>query len=50
MLAASHVVMLTARASQREILTALELGATDHIAKPFSLAVLMQRVERVLAR
>ena len=36
--------MLTARASQREILTALELGATDHIAKPFSLAVLMQRV------
>jgi len=49
-LAASRVVMLTARASQREILTALELGASDHVAKPFSLAVLMQRVERVLAR
>ncbi|WP_028067784.1 response regulator [Solirubrobacter soli] len=48
-LAASRVVMLTARASQREILTALELGASDHIAKPFSLAVLLQRVERVLA-
>ena len=31
-LAASRVVMLTARASQREILTALELGASDHIA------------------
>ena len=43
-LATSRVVMLTARASQREILTALELGATDHVAKPFSLAVLMQRV------
>lgn len=49
-LAVSRVVMLTARASQREILTALELGASDHVAKPFSLAVLMQRVERVLAR
>ena len=49
-LAASRVVMLTARASQREILTALELGASDHVAKPFSLAVLMQRVDRVLAR
>ena len=47
-LATSRVVMLTARASEREILTALELGASDHIAKPFSLAVLMQRVERVL--
>jgi DNA-binding response OmpR family regulator len=49
-LLASRVVMLTARASQREILTALELGASDHVAKPFSLAVLMQRVERVLTR
>ena len=42
--------MLTARASEREILTALELGAVDHIAKPFSVPVLMQRVRRVLAR
>jgi DNA-binding response OmpR family regulator/HPt (histidine-containing phosphotransfer) domain-containing protein len=49
-LATSRVVMLTARASQREILTALELGASDHVAKPFSLAVLLQRVDRVLAR
>jgi DNA-binding response OmpR family regulator/HPt (histidine-containing phosphotransfer) domain-containing protein len=49
-LAATRVIMLTARASQREILSALELGASDHVAKPFSLAVLMQRVERVLAR
>ncbi len=49
-LAATRVVMLTARASEREILTTLELGATEHVAKPFSLAVLMQRVERVLGR
>jgi DNA-binding response OmpR family regulator/HPt (histidine-containing phosphotransfer) domain-containing protein len=49
-LAATKVVMLTARASQREVLTALELGATDHVAKPFSVAVLMRRVERVLER
>jgi DNA-binding response OmpR family regulator len=32
------------------VLTALELGATDHVAKPFSVAVLMRRVERVLER
>jgi DNA-binding response OmpR family regulator len=46
----SRVVMLTMRASEREALAALELGATDHIAKPFSVALLMQRVRRVLAR
>ena len=49
-LSRSRVVMLTMRASEREALTALELGATDHIAKPFSLPVLMQRIRRVLAR
>jgi DNA-binding response OmpR family regulator len=43
-------VMLTMRASEREVLATLEIGATDHIAKPFSVAVLMQRVRRLLAR
>jgi DNA-binding response OmpR family regulator len=46
----TKVVMLTLRASERESLASLELGATDHIAKPFSLPVLMQRIRRVLAR
>jgi DNA-binding response OmpR family regulator/HPt (histidine-containing phosphotransfer) domain-containing protein len=46
----TRVVMLTMHASEREVLATLELGATDHIAKPFSVAVLMQRVRRMLAR
>jgi DNA-binding response OmpR family regulator/HPt (histidine-containing phosphotransfer) domain-containing protein len=46
----TRVIMLTLRASERESLASLELGATDHIAKPFSLPVLMQRIRRVLAR
>jgi DNA-binding response OmpR family regulator len=46
----TEVVMLTMRASEREVLATLELGAADHIAKPFSVAVLMQRVRRLLAR
>jgi DNA-binding response OmpR family regulator len=44
----SRVIMLTARSSESETLQALELGAHDHIAKPFSLPVLMQRVRRAL--
>jgi diguanylate cyclase (GGDEF)-like protein len=45
----TKVVMLTFRASEREILQTLELGADDHVAKPFSVPVLMQRVRRLLA-
>ena len=45
---ASNVVMLTSRTGERDILTALELGATDHIAKPFSVPVLMHKVRTVL--
>ena len=48
-LARTNVVMLTFRASEREILQTLELGADDHVAKPFSVPVLMQRVRRLLA-
>jgi diguanylate cyclase (GGDEF)-like protein len=44
----TKVVMLTFRASEREILSTLEIGAVDHIAKPFSVPVLMQRVRRLL--
>jgi diguanylate cyclase (GGDEF)-like protein len=49
-LLATHVVMLTFRASEREVLSSLELGAVDHIAKPFSVPVLMQRVRRLLGQ
>jgi diguanylate cyclase (GGDEF)-like protein len=44
----SSVVMLTARTGERDVLTALELGAIDHIAKPFSVPVLMHKVRTVL--
>jgi DNA-binding response OmpR family regulator len=44
----SNVIMLTARTGERDVLTALELGAIDHIAKPFSVPVLMHKVRTVL--
>src|SRR5436305_5710366 len=44
----SNVVMLTSRTGERDVLAALELGATDHIAKPFSVPVLMHKVRTVL--
>ena len=46
----TRVIMLTGRASEAEVLEALQAGATDHVAKPFSVPVLMQRVRRALAR
>ena len=49
-LADTTVVMLTARASEREVLAALELGASDHVAKPISIPVLMQKVGGALRR
>ncbi len=44
----SNVVILTARTGERDILAALELGAADHIPKPFSVPVLMHKVRAVL--
>jgi CheY-like chemotaxis protein len=44
----TQVIMLTARATEAEELKAFELGAFDHVAKPFSLPVLLQRIRRAL--
>jgi len=44
----SRVIMLTVRLAAAEVLTALELGAFDHVAQPFSLPVLIQHVRRAL--
>jgi diguanylate cyclase (GGDEF)-like protein len=44
----SSVVMLTARTGESDILAALELGAVDHVARPFSVPVLMHKVRTVL--
>ena len=46
----TRVIMLTARSDGREELSALEAGAVDFVAKPFSVPVLLARVRRALAR
>ena len=46
----TRVILLTARAGEDEVVNALELGAFDHVAKPFSMPILMQRVRRALRR
>ncbi|MDQ2695511.1 MAG: response regulator [Pseudomonadota bacterium] len=44
----SKVIVLTGRSTESEVLEALTLGAVDHVAKPFSLPVLMQRIRQAL--
>src|ERR1700738_2416207 len=44
----TSVIMLTARTGERDVLAALELGAIDHISKPFSVPVLMHKVRTLL--
>ena len=44
------IVMLTAKGEEADIVTGLELGADDYIAKPFSPRVLVARVRAVLRR
>jgi diguanylate cyclase (GGDEF)-like protein len=46
----SQVIMLTARSSEAEMLRALGLGATEHITKPFSIPVLLGRLDQTRAR
>jgi len=44
------VLLLTARANESETVMGLELGASDHVAKPFSPQVLLRRIERLLTK
>jgi two-component system phosphate regulon response regulator PhoB len=44
------VVMLTAKSEESDVVTGLELGAEDYIAKPFSPKVLVARLRAVLRR
>jgi DNA-binding response OmpR family regulator len=44
----TKVIMLTVRSSEPEVLSTLQLGAFDHVAKPVSVPVLMQRIKRAL--
>jgi two-component system response regulator RegX3 len=44
------IIMLTAKVSDEDIIQGLRLGADDYVAKPFSVAQLVLRVEAVLRR
>ena len=44
------IIILTARTSERDRVTGLEIGADDYITKPFSLRELAARVKAVLRR
>lgn len=44
------ILMLTARDTELDEVKALELGASDYMKKPFSLAVLKARVKKLLQR
>jgi len=44
------IIILTARASEDDRVTGLELGADDYVVKPFSLRELVARVRAVLRR
>jgi DNA-binding response OmpR family regulator len=48
MLERTRVIVLTVRSHEAEVVRALELGAFDHVAKPFSVPVLLQRIRRAL--
>jgi phosphate regulon transcriptional regulator PhoB len=44
------VVMLTAKSEENDIITGLEMGADDYVAKPFSPKELVARVRAILRR
>ncbi len=44
------IIMLTAKGADEDIIQGLSLGADDYVAKPFSVAQLVLRVEAVLRR
>jgi two-component system response regulator RegX3 len=44
------IIMLTAKSADEDIVNGLALGADDYVAKPFSIAELVLRVQAVLRR
>ncbi len=46
----THVLILTARDGEADIVTGLELGADDYVSKPFSPRILSARVKAIIRR
>ena len=44
------IIMLTAKGEESDIVQGLELGADDYVTKPFSIKVLLARLQTVLRR
>ncbi|MCG3137277.1 MAG: Phosphate regulon transcriptional regulatory protein PhoB [Phycisphaerae bacterium] len=44
------IIMLTAKSEESDIVVGLTLGADDYVAKPFSIKVLLARIEAVMRR
>jgi two-component system phosphate regulon response regulator PhoB len=44
------IIMVTAKGTEADIVTGLEMGAADYVAKPFSPRVLLARIGAVLRR
>ena len=49
-LAATRIIMLTARTQPEDIVRGLEAGADDYVTKPFDRKVLLARIKAVLRR
>ena len=49
-LAATRIIMLTARTQNEDVVRGLECGADDYVTKPFDRLVLLARVRAVLRR
>src|SRR5215468_4311263 len=49
-MAATPIVMLTAKATEEDRIRGLELGADDYVVKPFSPRELVLRVQAILRR
>ncbi|HKJ04957.1 MAG TPA: response regulator [Geopsychrobacteraceae bacterium] len=44
------IIMVTARGEEADVVRGLELGADDYVAKPFSIKILLARIQAVLRR
>ncbi|OGG96933.1 MAG: DNA-binding response regulator [Candidatus Lambdaproteobacteria bacterium RIFOXYD12_FULL_49_8] len=44
------VIILSAKTEEQEVVTGLKLGADDYVTKPFSIKVLLAKIESVLRR